>query len=149
MIDLLAYDDDCGSIHARVALDGDRLVDMLARGGLLATYDVARRDLRTNESDTVGTRSIDPGTLCVVIATQPRGLPGRRVETAHRPVTLTVGRYLVYGLLHGPAHMDPVEQSRARPWLPVTDAVLEHQAGGRIFRERYDAVLVNGSLIRS
>jgi hypothetical protein len=33
-----------------------------------------------------------------------------------------------------------------RPWLPLTEAILEHQPAGVPIRERYDVLLVNRAM---
>lgn len=143
MIDFLAFDNGTGAIRARVDLIDDRMADLLARGAGIPLRDVELHDLRSRSVRAVEPQTVDPGRLAIVVATGPRGALSRRVDTSSRPVTLSIGRYVVHGLLHGPVHGDPIARVVDRIWIPLTDAVLEYPGAGRMCRERFDALLVN------
>ena len=142
-IDLLAYDTDNHVLHARVDLVGDRLADLLAQGGPIPASNVVVRDLRTKAVSSPPGMTLDPSRLSIIVATGPRGSLRRRVQTESRAVSMYVGRYVVHGFVHAPAPLDPMEQLQVRRWLPVTEAVLEHHACGRAWRERFATLLVN------
>ena len=61
------------------------------------------------------------------------------------PAVVHVDRYVVHGLLHAPQVRNPLREAASRPWLPLTEAVLEHQPAGVPVRERYEGLLVNRS----
>jgi hypothetical protein len=143
MIDLLAFDDGCGAIRGHVDLVGERMADLLARSGAIRLIDVELHDLRSRAVQAEDAHTIDPNRLSIVVGTGPRGSLGRRVETASRPVSLTIGPFTVHGFLHAPFPADPIAQVFDRTWIPLTDAVLEYQGRGRMCRERFDTLLVN------
>ena len=72
-----------------------------------------------------------------------------RSRSASRPVSLTIGRFMVHGFLHAPYPADPIGQVFDRTWIPLTDAVLEYQGPGRMCRERFDTLLVNRGAAKS
>jgi hypothetical protein len=149
MIDFLAFDDGTGAIRGRIGLVGDRMADLLARGEAIPVYDVELHDLRSRSIQAAATHTVDPNRLAIVVATGPRGVLGRRVETASRAVTLSVGRFLVHGYLHAPFPGDPIERVFERSWIPLTDAVMEYQGRSRMCRERFDTLLVNRAAART
>jgi hypothetical protein len=149
LIDLLAFDDETGAVRARIELLGDRLVDLLASGDPINARDVQLVDLQTNRVEELPSRSIDARRLAIVVATGPRGARSRRVETECRPVSVTIGRYVVHGYLHAPAPADPIDRVFERVWLPLTEAILEYQGSGGIRRERFDVLLVNREFART
>jgi hypothetical protein len=142
-LDLLAYDTNDRVLRARIDLRDDRLSDVLTRGEPIPASDVIVRDLRSHAVAYSDVRAIDPRVLGIVVATGPRGSLRRRVETVSRPVSVFVGRYVVHGFVHAPAPADPLDQVNVRAWIAVTEAILEHHAAGRAWRERFDALLVN------
>ena len=149
MIDFLAFDEGTSAIRGRVDLAGDRMADLLALGELIPLFDVELHDLRSRSVQTADATSVDPTRLAIVVATGPRGHFGRRIETASRPVSLTIGRFMVHGFLHAPYPADPIGQVFDRTWIPLTDAVLEYQGPGRMCRERFDTLLVNRGAAKS
>jgi hypothetical protein len=149
LIDLLAFDDATGAIRARIELHGDRLLDLLATGSPLDARGVQLVDLESNRVQEHAAKSIDPRRLAIVVATGPRGARQRRVETDSRPVSVTIGRYVIHGYLHAPAPADPVARVFERVWLPLTEAILEYQGDGQIRRERFDVLLVNRECART
>lgn len=149
MIDFLAFDDGSHAIRGRVDLVGDRMADLLGLGRAIPLFDVELHDLRSRAIQTAGQHTIDPARLSIVVGTGPRGALVRRVETASRPVSLTIGRFTIHGYLHAPFPADPITQVFERTWIPLTDAVLEYQGGGRMCRERFDTILVNREAART
>lgn len=149
MIDFLAYDDDNRALRASVDLVGYRLTDLLLRGGMIPARDIVTHDLRTRRVAELDADAIDPAHLCIVVGTGPRGSRSHRVETASRPVSISIARYTVHGFLHAPVPTDPMEHAHGRSWLPVTEAVLEHHGVDRVWRERFDTLLVNGTATKA
>lgn len=142
-LDFLAYDLESHCLRARIELLDDRLSDVLLRGAPIPARDAILRDLRTQSVAYADNREIDPRTLAIVVATGPRGALRHRVETNSRAVSIFVGRYVVHGYVHAPVPAEPLEQVDGRLWVAVTEAILEHHAAGRKWRERFDALLVN------
>lgn len=149
MIDFLAFDDGSCAIRGRVDLVGDRMADLLGLGRAIPLFDVELHDLRSSGVRTAGKHTIDPARLWIVAGTGPRGALVRRVETASRPVSLTIGVFTIHGFLHAPFPADPITQVFERSWIPLTDAVLEYQGTGRMRRERFETILVNREATRT
>ena len=146
MIDFLAFDEGTSAIRGRVDLAGDRMADLLAPGELIPLFDVVLHDLRSRSVQTADATSVDPTRLAIVVATGPRGHFGRRIETASRPVSLTIGRFMVHGFLHAPYPADPIGQVFDRTWIPLTDAVLEYQYCNQPVSQWFRTILVNRDL---
>jgi hypothetical protein len=149
MIDFLAFDDGGSAIRGRVDLVGDRMADLLGLGQAIPLLDVELHDLRSRGIQAEDRHTIDPARLSIVVGTGPRGALVRRVETASRPVSLSIGPFTVHGLLHAPFPADPIAHVFERTWIPLTDAVLEYQGGGRMCRDRFDTILVNRAAART
>jgi hypothetical protein len=148
MINFLAFDERGTAIRGRVGLVGDRIADLLALGQPIPLVDVELHDLHSRSIQEAANHVVEPGRLTIVVATGPRGAPSRRVETASRPVTMSTGGMMVHGFLHAPFRADPIAHRFERTWIPLTDAVLEYQGGGRMRRDRFAAVLVNRDAAR-
>ncbi len=144
MIDLVAYDDAGRVLTARIPMTGSRLTDTLAAGGVIAGLGVTVRHgpggpvLETADEALIDTRA-----LRIALATPPRGSLLHRVTVVPIAATIHVGPYTVHGLLHAPPARHALRDASHRPWLPVTDAVLEHAPATLPVRERYDVLLVN------
>lgn len=143
MIDLVAYDHLGRLIHGTIQLTGGRLTDTLAAGGIIVAHAVVIRDLVRNRSERHDEMLLDTRRLRIVLGTGPRGSFLRRVAVLAVPATVHVDGYVVHGMLHAPTPRNPLREAAGRPWLPVTDAVLEHCPAGVALRERYDVLLVN------
>lgn len=145
MLDLVAYDNAGRLIAGTIALTGGRIADTLAAGGIIVARSVVIRDLVRHRSERHDEMLLDTRRLRVVLGTGPRGSLLRRVEVLALPATVHVDGYVVHGMLHAPKPRNPLREAAGRPWLPLTDAVLEHCPSGAILRERYDVLLVNRS----
>jgi hypothetical protein len=143
VIDLVAYDDAGRLLTARIGMTGSRLTDTLAAGGLIAASDVVIRDLAGGPEERHDDAVIDTRALRIALATPPRGSLLYRVSVVPFPATVHVGGYTVHGLLHAPPVRHGLRDASLRPWLPLTDAVLEHRPSTLVIRERYDVLLVN------
>jgi hypothetical protein len=145
VIDLVAYDDAGCLLTARIALTGSRLTDTLAAGGLIVATGVVIRDMATGRMERRDQAVLDTRALRIALATPPRGSLLHRVAVIPFPATVHVDGYTVHGLLHAPPARHGLRDASQRPWLPLTDAVLEHRPSTLVVRERYDALLVNRS----
>lgn len=145
MLDLVAYDNAGRMIAGVIELTGGRMADTLAAGGIIVARAVVIRDLVRDRSERHDEMLLDTRRLRVVLGNGPRGSLLRRVAVLAMPATVHVEGYVVHGLLHAPTPRNPLREAAGRPWLPVTDAVLEHRPAGVTLRERYDVLLVNRS----
>lgn len=145
MIDLVAYDDAGRLIQGTIELTGGRMADTLAAGGVIVARAVVIGDLVRGRTVRHDEMLVDTRRLRVVLGTGPRGSLMRRVPVLAVPATVHVGAYVVHGMLHAPTPRDPIREAAGRPWLPLTDAVLEHYPAGGVLRERYAVLLVNRS----
>jgi hypothetical protein len=143
MVDLVAYDSAGRLIHGLIDLTGGRIADTLAAGGIIVARAVTIRDLGRERTERHDEMLLDTRRLRVVLGTDPRGSLLRRVPVLAVPVTVHVDRYVVHGMLHAPTPRNPVREAAVRPWLALTDAILEHQPGRATLRERYEVLLVN------
>jgi hypothetical protein len=143
VIDLVAYDSGGRLIRGTIDLTGARLTDTLAEGGIIVARGVTIRDPRRSRLERHHELLVDTRRLRVALATGPRGSLLQRVQVTAIPATIHADPYVVHGMLHAPAPRDPLAEAGSRPWLPLTDAVLEHRPGGVLVRERYPALLVN------
>ncbi|MEI7745409.1 MAG: hypothetical protein WCK58_16860 [Chloroflexota bacterium] len=143
MIDLVAFDAEDRCLRGRIELSADRLADALAAGGALAVKDAQVIDLHSDRRELHAHLLVDARTLSIVVATGPRGSWRRRVPVVTCPAQLYVGRYMLHGILHAARSQDPVTNAATRPWLAMTEAILEHNEAGRIIRERYEVLLIN------
>lgn len=143
MIDLVAYDSNARLIRATIDLTGGRIADTLAAGGLIVARGVVIRDLAHGRTERRDEMLLDTRRLRVVLGTDPRGSLLRRVPVLAVPATVHVDPYVVHGMLHAPTPGNPVREASVRPWLALTDAILEHRPAGSVLRERYDVLLVN------
>ena len=143
MIALVAYATAGRLLHGPLERTGGRIADTLAAGGIIVARAVVVRDLVRGRSERHDEMLVDTRRLRVVLGTGPRGSLLRRVPVLAVPATVHVDGYVVHGMLHAPAPRSPVREAAGRPWLPLTDAVLEHQPAGVTLRERYEVLLVN------
>jgi len=104
-----------------VRLDADRLTDLLNAHDLLH--------------------------IIAVIASGPRGDPGRRAPTQRHAVAVESGVYRIGGCVHATAGVDPEARWRSGgPMVPLTGAWIEYRSGDRYCRDILDAVIVNRRL---
>ena len=145
MIDLVAYDATGRMIHGSIERTGGRMADTLAAGGTIVARSVVIRDLARGRTERYDEMLLDTRRLRIVLGTAPRGSLLQRVAVLAVPATVHIDGYVVHGMLHAPTPRDPIREAAGRPWLPLTDAVLEHRRGSVTLRERYETLLVNRS----
>lgn len=146
-IDFSAYSDDC-RIYGYLQLAGERLSNHLNENveyDLNSVLLVALEDGRGVELSGLTIRRDE---LIAVRGTGPRGDPGRRSRRRPSPVGLRAGPYMIRGYLHAPPGSDPLLQFRRRPqWVPLTEAWIEHNAGGLPHQARVGTLIVNRELV--
>lgn len=149
MIDLVAYDGADRVIRATIPLVGGRLTDTLAAGGIILARGVIVSDLARGRVQRHDELLVDTGRLRIALGTEPRGSLLRRELVVPIPVVVHADPYVVHGLLHAPPARSAIREARTRPWLPITEAVLEHRPRGVPLRERYDVLLVNRAWVHA
>jgi len=149
MIDLVAWDISGREIHGSIELTGPRLSDALAAGPAIFATDVTIVDPEVGSIERRASLTVDIRRLVLVMATGPRGSAALRVPSVKHPAELHVGRYNLHGMLHEPATRGLGRALEGRPWLPLTDAVMERVRGGQFARERFEVLLVNRAHIQA
>lgn len=149
-VELRALTHDGVAVTGRVVLRGGRIADLLSLDGPIPVEELALHALADGSRlEHVG-GVVATERLAVVTATGPRGSRYDRVRTVAGPVTLHVARYLVHGTLHAPEPGGGRSGgSPRRPWLAVTDAVVQYEAEGAPRAERLAVVLVNRRHVRA
>lgn len=97
-IDFVGYTADC-IVSGEVALESDRLTDLLSGREEYTIENVALESLDDARVVRLRSANVFRGELCVVAATGPRGDVGRRVRTRPHPMRAQVGPYEVFGYL--------------------------------------------------
>lgn len=143
LIEVVAYAEDC-IVTGAVALDGDRLTDMLNEHDEYQLVGVRIERLSDHgmleESEIVVRRD----ELLAVEAAGPRGDATRRVRTTTHRLLMRLGPYEVVGSLHTPpGHTALASLRRRRPIVPLTDVDVLAVDGARRLAESVPVVLVN------
>lgn len=141
-IPFAAYADDC-TVSGGVALDTDRLSDMLSATEEFQVDSAAFTALDDGRVVEAGTTAICLDDLCVIAATGPRGKQERRLWTRQVPVRARIGPYSVVGYLHSAPTIDPFKAAERRAIVALTAATIEYTMDGHVAREHSDAVLLN------
>lgn len=148
-IDVIAYAEDC-ILSGRLPMAAERLSDLLNENVEFELVDVMVEDLVG--SGPVQTRVIvvHRDELLLVVATGPRGNPGRRNHTRQHSIVARIGPYEVRGLIHALPGTDPVESLRRRkPMIALTDAVIDFSIGTTHHRRHASVVIMNRDCIDS
>jgi hypothetical protein len=128
LVELTVYAGDCRA-RGRIALDGDRITDLL------------------NAHDEVEHVVVTRDEVFAVAVGEPRGNPQRRTRTQRFPVSLQVGAYAVRGYLHVLPGADPILGFRhRRPIVPLTDAWIDYEAADGHHRTFVPTLLINRAL---
>ncbi len=130
-----------------VRLDADRLTDLLNAHELLHLENVNVEDLRDGSTVAANETLLPRSEIIAVIASGPRGDPGRRAVTQRHAVAVELGIYHIGGCVHATAGVDPEARWRSGgPMVPLTEAWIEYRSGDRYCRDILDAVIVNRRL---
>ncbi len=142
-VTFVAYTEDC-RVTGRVALEGDRLSDMLNARADLVLRDVLVESLVDGRSARADAVPVARDELVAVHADQPRGNPARRTRTIPYPVAVRSGTYLIRGYLHARPGTEPLASAYRRgPMIPLSNASIEYMAHGVARRVGADAIIVN------
>ena len=135
-VDFVAYGEDC-LLSGHVQLDASRLTDLLNAHDEYELLDVEVHSLSGGEALTVQQVVVPRDELILVHASGPRGDRAVRIRTRQHPIALQAGPYHVRGYYHALPGADAIDSFRHRkPVVPVTDAWVEYQQGGRTQRRR-------------
>lgn len=130
-----------------VRLDADRLTDLLNAHDTVRLENVHVEDLRDGNTVAADETLLPRSELIAVIASGPRGDPGRRRGTQRHSVVVESGIYRIGGCVHAPFGMDLEERLQdGGPMIPLTGAWLEYRSGGQHRRDVMETVIVNRRL---
>lgn len=137
-------------VYGWVRLHADRLTDLLNAHDELQLIDVEVETLGGNLLGTLDEILIGRGELIAVQASAPRGQASRRVRTRTHPLAVQAGHYLIYGHLHVPPGLDPLQHARSRPpMVPLTDAIVEYWEHGTRRHQSTGTIVFNRDVIDS
>jgi hypothetical protein len=126
----VAFTEDC-RIVGRIALEGDRLSDMLNAHEDFLLRDVVVESLADGRSVHADEVPVSRDELVAVHADRPRGDPARRMHTISYPVVVQCGSYCIRGYIHARPGAEPLASARhRRPMIPLTDASIEYALDG-------------------
>ena len=146
-LDFVAYSADC-RLRGRIALDTERLSDLLNGSGSYLLRDIEAESLEDGHVARLPELEVAADDLCVVEGIGPRGNPGRRIRTRTHRMQLQVGPYLIAGSLHAIPGADPLAGiTRRGPFVALTDATLTYRRAGESVLDDVDIVLVNRELV--
>ena len=129
-VEFIAFTEDC-RIVGRIALDADRLSDMLNAHEEFTLRDVVVHGLADGRMVRAAEVPVSRSELVAVLADRPRGDPARRTHTLAHPVAVQAGMFVVRGYLHARPGAEPLASARwRRPMIPLTDASIEYAVGG-------------------
>lgn len=146
LIDLIAYAVD-SLVLGRIALEDERLIDLLNRSDQLPVRRVVLEDLLDGHVVTVDEATIWREELLLVEATGPAGNPARRTRTLAEPVHITSGPYRLVGNLRSRTGPSAIDAMQHRGFVAVTDAVVVFERHGRAQRRSVPTILVNAGTL--
>lgn len=146
-VEFVAYGED-SLLSGRLILAGERLTDMLNAHDEYLLTDVQCERLDDGTVLEVHEVLVPREELLLVQAAGPRGNLGRRTRTRPTPVLVQSGPYQIRGNLHSLPGADPLANLRRRkPMVPVTDAWIDFELGGRHLSRQLEVLIVNRELI--
>lgn len=149
LVDFFAYAEDC-ILFGRLRLDAERLTDMLNEHDEIQLLDVMVEGLGADGASVVPEMVVARDELLLVHATGPRGVPARRRRTRQHLLSMHVGPYAVRGYLHAVPGSEPLDAIRRRAsMVPLTEATIDHLAGGAWQRRSVGTLVVNRERISS
>jgi hypothetical protein len=148
-IDVVAYAEDC-ILSGRLPMAAERLSDLLNENLEFELVDVMVEDLVGNAPVETRDVVVHRDELLLVVATGPRGNPGRRNHTRQHSIVARIGPYEVRGLIHSLPGTDPVESLRRRkPMIALTDAVIDFSIGTTHHQRQASVVILNRDCVDS
>ena len=126
-----------------VRLRADRLTDLLNAHEELLLAEVQAEGLLDGDRREMSELLIPRRDLIAVHASGPRGDEALRRPTRRHPIVVQAGNFLIGGLLHAPAGVDPMVDFQERlPMVPLTDAWIEFWLDGRRRTDLWSGTLV-------
>jgi hypothetical protein len=145
-VELTVYAGDCRA-RGRIALDGDRITDLLNAHDEVELVDAWFESFEDGHAVEARDIVVARDEVFAVAVGEPRGNPQRRTRTQRFPVSLKVGMYAVHGYLHVLPGADPILGFRhRRPIVPLTDAWIDYEAADGHHRTFVPTLLVNRAL---
>lgn len=150
MIVFSAWAEDC-RLYGSLALDGDRLSDMLNLYDEFVLVDVHAQDHQGGSVTEIAELAISRDEILLVEASPPRGHPQRRRHMQPVPMSVQLGEFALRGDVHVSPGADPmVALSRRPPMVPLTRAQLTYRGGLQRLTDAADAtVLFNRQRVTS
>jgi hypothetical protein len=146
-IEFHGFSGDC-RIHGRLTLFGDRLTDMLNDQSQFRISKVVLESLDDGHTVEVDSIVLERADLLVAIATGPRGIGSRRIETDWVRMQLGIGPYVVAGQLHTEPGTDPLKSAlHRRAMVPFTSATVAFSVAGEVQVVDAETVIVNRELV--
>lgn len=130
-------------ISGWVRLRADRLTDLLNAHEELLLAEAQVEGLVDGVAREMDELLVPRRDLIAVHASGPRGDEALRRPTRRHPIVVEAGSFLIGGLLHCPAGVDPLEDFHERPpMVPLTDAWIEFWLDGRRRIDLWSGTLV-------
>jgi hypothetical protein len=150
LIEFSAWAEDC-RLYGTLALDGDRLSDMLNLYEDLVLVDVLAQGLDGGPISEIAELSINREEILLVEASGPRGNPDRRRHLRPVPISVRLGEFGVRGHVHLSPGADPmVALSRRPPMVALTDAQVTYRDNLQPLSDvAHSTVLFNWHLVTS
>ncbi len=150
VIEFSAWAEGC-RLFGSLALDGDRLTDMLNLYDEIVLVDILAQGLDGGPISEIAELSIRRDEILLVEASGPRGNPGRRRQLRPVPISVRLGEFGLSGELHISPGADPMlAVSRRPPMVPLTDAQVTYRDVPQRLSTAVDAtVLFNWHLVTS
>lgn len=146
LVDLTVYAGDCRA-RGRIALDGDRITDLLNTHDEVELVDVMLESFEDGHAVEALDLVVARDEVFAVSVGEPRGNPQRRTRTQRYPVSLQVGAYAVQGYLHALPGADPILGFRhRRAIVPLTNAWISYEAADGHHRTFVPTLLINRAL---
>lgn len=146
LVDLTVYAGDCRA-RGRIALDGDRITDLLNAHDEVELVDVTLESLEDAHAVVASDIVVGRDEVFAVAVGDPRGNPMRRTRTQKFPVSVKLGAYAVRGYLHALPGADPILGFRHRRTIvPLTDAWIDYDTAEGHQRTYVPVLLINRTL---
>ena len=146
-IEFSAFAEDC-RLYGRLAMDGDRLTDMLNDHDEIVLVDVRIEAIADGTIHEVEEFTVSRDEILVVEAAEARGDPTRRTHTQPTPIIARLGPYEVRGFVHLKPGTDALEAiHRRKAMVPLTDASISYDINGVMTHRRAKTVIFNRELV--
>ncbi len=146
VVEFIGYSSDC-RVEGLLELDEPRLADLLNHRRSYVLRDVVVTSHEDGHIVQLDELEVKRDELTAVVASGPRGDPGRRVPTISTGRKMQVGPYVADGHVHYSRPKGPKLGLRRQPaMIAMTNAWLAYDFCSRPIAERYPTLLVNRRL---